>query len=215
MLGPLPPYARLNNFLPDDDHGRIIEWVLANSAQFSAAVVTDGEIGSEYEVSLEDRIALTSKNLGPFGPMLRKHLLGALEEIVVRTGTPVSPQSLDLEFSAYGNGAFFTPHLDISTGLNRKPLSGEPGQDRILSAVYHFYREPKAFSGGALRLYRFGANSTGSDLGPINHIDLAPVNNSLIAFPSTALHEVRPVECRTADFADYRFALNCWYCRAL
>lgn len=215
MLGPLPPYARLTNFLPESDRREILEWVLANSAEFKAAVVTKGQHHSENQVDHEKRIALTTRNLGPFEPMLRNHLLGALKRMVALTGTPFSSHSLELEFAAHGDGAFFAPHTDISTGMNRKPLSDAPGQDRLISAVYYFHREPKAFSDGALRLYRFGSSPTGSGQEPTNHTDLEPLNNSLIAFPSTVLHEVRPVQCPTADFKDYRFALNCWYCRAL
>lgn len=189
--------------------------VLANAAEFTPAAVTAGEVGSAYEVSPEDRIALTSKKLGPLEPMLTSHLLGALDRIVAGIGTRLTPQSLDLELSAYGDGAFFAPHTDVSTGINREPLSGEPGQDRVLSAVYYFHRQPKAFSDGALRLFRFGAGPAGAGLEAANHIDLEPIDNSLVAFPSTVIHEVRPVQVPTGNFEDYRFALNCWYCRTL
>jgi Rps23 Pro-64 3,4-dihydroxylase Tpa1-like proline 4-hydroxylase len=47
------------------------------------------------------------------------------------------------------------------------------------------------------------------------HIDLEPVRNSLVAFPSWVPHEVRPIAVPGGDFEGYRFALNCWYCRAL
>ena len=47
------------------------------------------------------------------------------------------------------------------------------------------------------------------------HIDLEPLRNSLVAFPSWVPHEVRPIGVPSGDFGDYRFALNCWYCRAL
>lgn len=215
MLGPMPRYAQLCDFLPERDNRRILEWVLSNAAEFGAAAVSTGQVNSEDRVSPKKRVALTTSNLGPFEPMLTKHFLGALEEIVAHTGAPLSPQSLELEFSAHGDGGFFGPHIDIPTGKNRGPNGGEPGQDRLLSAVYYFHREPKAFSDGALRLYRFGADPTGAGLESTNHIDFEPVNNSLVAFPSTVLHEVRPVRCLTSNFEDYRFALNCWYCRAL
>ena len=214
LVGPLPPHARLNNFLPEDDHRRVLDWVLSNPDAFSPAVVSDSDAGAKYEVSPEDRTALTSKSLGPFEPMLRAHLLAAVDEIVASVGVPLSPESLDLEFSAYGDGAFFAPHSDISTGRNRRPIGGQPGHDRILSAVYYFHREPKAFSGGMLRLYRFGATPA-ADPAAANYVDLEPVNNSLVAFWSPVLHEVRPVRCPTAKFEDSRFALNCWYCRPL
>lgn len=85
----------------------------------------------------------------------------------------------------------------------------------MLSAVYYFHALPKGFSGGQLRLFRFGADHTAAQSELANHVDLEPVRNSLIAFPSWAYHEVRPVSCPSGDFADFRFALNCWYCRTL
>ena len=58
----------------------------------------------------------------------------------------------------------------------------------MVSGVYHFHREPKALSGGGLRLHRFGATLK-------------------------APHEVRPVACPSMAFADSRFSVNCWIYR--
>jgi len=67
-----------------------------------------------------------------------------------------APVSLELKLTAHGDGAYFRPHIDMSIGPDRQPLGATPGEDRLLSAVYYFYAEPKAFSGGQLRLYAFG-----------------------------------------------------------
>lgn len=214
VLGPLPRPARLGDFLPARDHGAILDWVVANPALFGAATVTTGQIDSRDRVSRDKRVALTTNELGPFEAMLTSRFFAALGEICARIGTPLAAQSLELEFSAHGDGGFFGPHIDIPTGAKRA-AGDDQRQDRLLSAVYYFHREPRAFSGGALRLFRFGADPAGSGREPANHIDLAPVNNSLVAFASTVLHEVRPVDCPSDRFEDYRFALNCWYCRAL
>lgn len=50
----------------------------------------------------------------------------------------------------------------------------------MLSGVYYFYNEPKAFSGGALRLYRFNAKPA-EDPAADSHVDVQPLNNSLVA----------------------------------
>ena len=86
------------------------------------------------------------------------------------------------------------------------------GEDRVISAVYYFYREPKGFSGGALRLYRFGADAQdpAADAGSIA---FEPRQNSLVCFPSWAKHKVEAVSCPSGKFEDYRFGLNCWFCR--
>lgn len=218
VLGPLPPHVQLFDFLSKDDRKTLFDWVLSNREQFKPATVTKGYVDSKGYFDPEMRIALKTRRLAPLETMLSECLLAALPDVTAGTGArgvaPTSPE-LELELAAHGDGAHFVPHIDISTGPNRRPLSGKPDEDRILSAVYYFHAEPKAFSGGELRLYRFGADPETSGADPDNHIDLVPVQNSLVAFPSWVTHEVRRVSCPSGDFRDYRFALNCWYCRAL
>ena len=106
-------------------------------------------------------------------------------------------------------GALGIDPAGIPIGPDRTPLGGDPSgtQDRLLSAVYYFHREPKGFSGGQLRLHRFGSNGE-----PGDYVDIEPERNSLVVFPSWTTHEVRTVHCPTGQFADYRFAVNCWLC---
>lgn len=122
------------------------------------------------------------------------------------------PEYVELELVADGDGAHFVRHSDIPTGPGRRPLGGDAKgqQDRLLSGVYYFHREPKAFSGGALRLHRFG----GVDV-PEDWVDVEPEQNSFVAFPTWAPHEVRPISCPSRDFADSRLAVNAWLCRTL
>jgi SM-20-related protein len=214
--GPLPPHARLTGFLPADEHGALLGWVLANERRFTPALVSSERSGrSSPGVDANQRIALSLRDLGPFEQSLSERLLAALPPLVAATGLRgAEPRSLELELTAYGDGAFYRAHIDIPTGPDRERVGARQGEDRVLSAVYYFYREPKAFSGGELRLYRFGADVEGSVAG-VDFVDLRPSQNSLAAFPSWAGHEVRRVSCPSGQFADYRFALNCWYCRTL
>jgi Rps23 Pro-64 3,4-dihydroxylase Tpa1-like proline 4-hydroxylase len=57
-------------------------------------------------------------------------------------------------------------------------------------------------------LYRFGDLS-----GEAGCLTVEPNQNTLVAFPSWARHEVRRVDCSSRTFADYRFAVNIWLCR--
>ena len=113
--------------------------------------------------------------------------------------TPFEPYKVELELVTNNEGAFFKPHIDTFMANARK------ASDRVLSVVYYFYAEPKAFSGGALRLYAFG---TQEDDGKF--ADVEPEQNTLVAFPSWALHEVLPVSCPSRRFSDSRFNVNCW-----
>jgi Rps23 Pro-64 3,4-dihydroxylase Tpa1-like proline 4-hydroxylase len=128
------------------------------------------------------------------------------------TGAP-EPQSLEFEITASGDGAHFAPHIDIALGAGRRTVGKEEGEDRVISTVYYFHRDPKGFTGGALRLYRFGVDP--SEAQDHDSVAFEPVQNSLVAFPSFARHSVERVHCPSGEFADYRFGLNCFFCRRL
>ena len=154
--------------------------------------------------------------MGSFEPLLREKLFGEFSRIKAASGyRGKEPRSIELELNAYGDGAHFVPHIDISVGVGRRQIGKEDGEDRVISAVYYFYQEPKAFRGGALRLYRFGADASDPGAQEENSIAFEPIQNSLVIFPSWAMHCVEPVLCPSGVFADYRFALNCWFCRRL
>jgi Rps23 Pro-64 3,4-dihydroxylase Tpa1-like proline 4-hydroxylase len=72
--------------------------------------------------------------------------------------------------------------------------------------VYYFIREPKAFFGGRLRLFPIGPQTVKYG----ESIDIDIVQDRAIAFPSWLPHAVLPVHCPSGDFADSRFAVNCW-----
>ncbi len=104
---------------------------------------------------------------------------------------------------AHGDGAFYKRRIDTLTDRY-----GDLDRIRVLSGVYYFNAEPKAFSGGALRLYAIGGKPDE------NFVNVEPLNNWLLVFPSWAPHEVMPISCPSRRFVDSRFAVNCWICRA-
>ena len=213
--GPLPPHGQFRDFLPEVEMAALLDWTLANENRFASARTND-RAGQNSSESLRERIALILRDLGPLDPLLRNRLLEALPEAIAAGGSSgTEPRSLELELTAYGDGAFYAPHVDIPLGPDRGSLGAAAGEDRVLSAVYYFYREPKGFSGGQLRLHRFGSGPGEEGEAGADHVDIEPITNSLAVFPSWARHEVRPVTCPSGRFADYRFALNCWYCRPL
>ena len=214
VLAPLPPFVQLRGFLPNAEHHGLLEWVLAHPDTFQSATVT-GKAGVPGRVDPLLRIALTAPVPEVLEKGLRARLLGTLDRIADGIGYAGPPlTSFEHQLAAHGDGAHYRPHLDIPVGKNRAPLGAGPGEDRVLSAVYYFHHEPKGFSGGELRLHRFGADWDRDDAEPSSFVDVEPIDNSLVAFPSWAMHEVRPVRCSSGRFEDYRFALNCWFCRA-
>jgi hypothetical protein len=206
-LRPFPPCHQYRDFLDAAEHSALLEWAIANAGRFKPARL----VGNVLDPGR--RIAERLNDLGPHRPVLERRLKEALPDIFRRTGSkPFEVEFFELEVAAHGDGAFFAHHSDMSIGKDRKPLGGdETGtQDRLISAVYYFHREPKRFSGGTLRLYRLGDHSASGD-----YVEFEPEQNSLVVFPSWVRHEVRPVSCPGCGFEDYRFAVNAWLCRTL
>ncbi len=211
---PLPPFVQLRDFLPPEDFDALLGWTLANPERFRPATVIDRTDGPRSKKDESIRVALTTRDFEPLRAMLEDRLLGALPGIEKAVGTKGGP-SLELELAAHPDGAFYRPHLDISVGEDRTPLGARKGEDRLLSAVLYYYREPMGFSGGELRLFRFNIRPHSTGIAVDDHVDVQPIRNSLVAFPSWVTHEVRRIACPSQQFENYRFALNCWFCSAI
>lgn len=202
---PMPPSTSVDGFLDPGTHRTLLDWTLENAARFEPATVHRPD-GTRVDTTARDNLKLA--DLGPVEGALRERLLAALPRLSGDLGCRFPPQvMLELELTAYGDGAFYQAHTDTGIPGRSEARRIDP-EPRLLSAVYYFHRQPKAFEGGALRLHRWG---DGDPADPANFRDLDPADNRLVAFLSWARHEVRPVSCPSGRFEDYRFALNCWY----
>ncbi|HEY1506276.1 MAG TPA: 2OG-Fe(II) oxygenase [Stellaceae bacterium] len=176
---------------------RLLDYVAQIRDEFQAAAV----YRSGRPAGVADRTSrhcLRRPTIGPFEETL-KPLVDALLPSALRLLGLFEPTAVarEFEFCAYGDGGLFAEHHDI---LPR-------GRPRIVSCVYYFFREPVRFAGGELRLYawpQFAASAESA------WIDIAPVCDSLVIFPSALRHEVRPVRCPSNDWRDQRFTINAW-----
>ncbi len=203
--GPLPPCHVYADFLAPAEQVRMLDWTLANEANFSVSKIFGDVVNPR-------RVSRSLTDLGPMREVLKARARALLPGAFADTGTqPFEVASFELELVAYGDGACFAPHSDMPIGPRRRALGEERrgSVNRLLSGVYYFHREPKGFTGGALFLHRFG-----SDGGPGDRVEIAPVQNSFVLFPSWVIHEVARVDCPTNDFAEHRFAVNIWLHRA-
>jgi Rps23 Pro-64 3,4-dihydroxylase Tpa1-like proline 4-hydroxylase len=213
-LGPMPPHGVIDDFLPDAERLALLTWAVGEQSAFKPAKVFTGEGGRQQRINPDSRRALRHPGLGPFESLMRTRLLARLPQIMAAAGyNGPEPHSIEFELNAYGEGAHFAPHIDIPLGPRRRATDERKGEDRFVSAIYYFFDEPKGFSGGALRLYRFGADP--SSCGKADSIVFEPIQNRLVAFPSWARHAVETVSCKSGEFRHHRFALNCWFCRKL
>lgn len=107
---------------------------------------------------------------------------------------------IESQMTAHNHGNYYKIHND----------SGSPDTiTRMLTYVYYYYREPKAFTGGELVIYDSKIEN-GFSVAAKSHKVIQPTNNTIVFFPSHCMHEVLPVSCPSEYFADSRFTINGW-----
>jgi Rps23 Pro-64 3,4-dihydroxylase Tpa1-like proline 4-hydroxylase len=192
--GLMPPYIVLRDFLDEETVAGLLDHAISHQSDF-----TPTELGSAA-VDPSSRVSMGLRDLGKFRQVLKTKILDLVPSFVteMRT-TPVEEPKLEIELVAHGDGAFYLRHIDTDTAHYQ-----DIKQIRVLSGVYYFNAEPKAFTGGALRLHAIGGKEGE------NFVDIEPVRNSLLVFLAWAPHEVLPVSCPSKRFIDSRFAINCW-----
>ena len=213
---PLPPHHIYRDFLDPADEAILLAWALNNRVRFKPATLAGGKVDPDR------RTAECLTDLGPAAAIFSDRIRTLMPDMVARTATrPFALEFIELELVAHGHGAHFATHTDMPIGWGRSPLGGDATgtQDRLLSAVYYFHRQPKRFSGGQLRIHRSTPDDDPTDLPPVRTaadlVDLEPERNSLLVFPSWASHEVLRVDCPSRRFEDHRFAVNVWLCATL
>lgn len=197
-------YKSLPDFLGEELRDALLEYSLANEERFEPTTIGIG-VGRQDPTY---RVSSRLKDLGPLERIIGDRVSALFPKLVEELGiTPFHPSGLEMEIVAHGDGAFYKRHIDLFSGSSR----ASAGEDRLLTLVYYFYREPKAFSGGALRLYPL-AGAAGAD--KETGIDVQIEQDTAVAFSSWLPHEVLNVRCPSGKFADFRFAVNCWVLKA-
>ena len=183
--GLLAPYRLFENFLEPDRLADLLDFAERHEAEFEpTGVVGQTKPGPDPTI----RRSTGLRQLGEFRPLLRARLLALAPALIAELRlTPFDVSKVELELVAHGDGAFYKRHIDTATARDDAHM-------RVLSGVYYFHREPRAFSGGALRLYAIGDNA--------RFVDIEPVCNALLVFPAWAPHEVMPVKVPSGRFAD-------------
>ena len=206
IVNRLPPFGLVREFLGSETVERLLAYAHTNQHLFRDTTVGYGE---EREVNKTRRCssALRERVLrenGDFAARVEMRMKQLMPAMIERLGnTPFVPHKFEVEMVAHGDGAHFTQHIDLSTGERHLE------SDRVISCVYYFHAMPKAFSGGVLRLHSLGASGQ-----PDTFVDIEPLLDTLVYFPSWFPHEVLLVSCPSGRFIDSRFAINCWIHRA-
>lgn len=194
MSAASPAHVVIDGFLGEARAREFLEWALAHEAEFHRSRFYTSERDARVDTSVRDSLHLL--DLGPLRAAFSASVDAILERLTRELESGPLPQAKkEIEMVWYGDGGFFKRHADTP------PRPDGHDSVRALTLVYYFHALPKRFGGGELRLH-----APSPDAG---FVDLAPLCDRLVAFPSGSFHEVRPTRCASA-FADGRFSINCW-----
>lgn len=191
------PIVQLDEFLSGAEVAWLLELVSAAESRFVPSTVSDGK--ADYRQSL----AL------PAPDELRRVMLGkitaAMPEVMPQLRMGKFPLgAIDCQVTASVDGSFFKVHTDAGRNETYK---------RQFTYVYYFNREPKAFTGGELRIYDDTVRN-GKLAATDSFQTVAPRHNSIVFFQAAVMHEVLPVSVASKQFRDARFTVNGWIERA-
>jgi SM-20-related protein len=192
-LNRVSPHAIRDDVLRPDHLADLLAFTLAHRPDFGSSKIGGAGITPDYRSSR----ALPRRMFDPWRDRIEGYVTALLPGILADLGMKPFPVSrFELELAAHNDGDFYRTHIDTKMG----PREGRG--TRLVSMVHYFHAEPKAFEGGALRIFSLVSKSA--------FADIEPAQNRLVAFPSWAPHEVRPIACPSGRFEDSRFSINCW-----
>jgi Rps23 Pro-64 3,4-dihydroxylase Tpa1-like proline 4-hydroxylase len=186
-------YIQIDDFLIPSEHQALIDYVLQRESDFVPTTTSTG--AADY------RKSVVLHFFPEFSELIMQQIRTALPDVLSQLRLPLFTASqIESQLTAHNDGNYYKVHND-----NGSPETAT----RMLTYVYYFYREPKAFSGGELLLY----DSTIENnyyVQAESFQTVEPRNNSIVFFPSHYMHEVLTVVCPSRAFVDSRFTVNGW-----
>jgi SM-20-related protein len=191
------PYIIAENFLEPAMLEELLRFVVDAESGFVDSTVSTSD--ADY------RRSKVLYEFPRFSELFRSKMVSIAGDLAKRFGIPpFQVADVECQMTAHNDGNYFKLHND----------NGSPDTaTRVLSYVYYFHNEPKAYSGGEFRLYHSRVENGTLHCGEVAG-DIVPKNNSVLFFPSHCHHEVLPVRCPSQRFADGRFTINGWIRRA-
>lgn len=187
------PVVIVDGLLGDAEWSALLARVLASEAQFQPSATHDARADYRHSLVLNPAPDLVE----PVVRRVRSLTPDVLPELRVQ---PITVGVVEAQVTASIDGSFFGVHTDADRQKVPK---------RYLTYVYYFNRQPKAFSGGELRVYddvlRNGKLARGETFQVIE-----PLHNRLVLFWARTMHEVMPVRMPSGAFGDARFTVNGW-----
>ncbi|MBE9175396.1 2OG-Fe(II) oxygenase [Synechocystis salina LEGE 06155] len=193
-------YVEVKDFLSPEENERFIREAINRRPQYMESNTTTK--ANQYRQSY----VLFSKKIPALSDLIRERIKQKLPELLDQLNfSPFEIAEIEVQLTAHNDGCYYRIHNDAGS---KKTAS------RQITYVYYFYQEPKAFSGGELKLYDTELQNS-SIITHANFQTITPTNNCIIFFNSRCRHEVMPVVCPSREFAHSRFTINGWIRRTV
>lgn len=186
-------FVQIDQFLPEAEWRQLVDYVLAQEKNFVPTSTSTQDVDYRRSQILYQFPEVAQK--------MRDRIRQVVPDVLEKLGLPAfAVQDIEAQLTAHNDGNYYKIHND----------NGSPDTaTRELTYVYYFYREPKGFRGGELRIYDSRIENN-YYVGADSFHTVEPRNNSIVFFLSRYLHEVLPVHCPSRAFADSRFTINGW-----
>ena len=200
----LPPRCVVfEEFLAPAELQDLLSYTLAHQEHFVVSEVISPGVANRSTADFEYRRSQVLMDLGSYQENLVNRLRSTLPRVLPRLEIePFSISRIETQITASNDGDFFRWHADNGEGEVAR---------RQVTFVYFFYREPKVFEGGELRIQAPSWNENTDESG--NYYNIVPQQNQVVLFDSSLTHEIAPVKCPSGKFADSRFTVNGWISR--
>ncbi|MDY6803071.1 MAG: 2OG-Fe(II) oxygenase [Cyanobacteriota bacterium] len=192
---PCSNYISIDNFLTAEENQEALDIAIQRQHDYMESSTTTQ--ANNYRKSS----VLFAQHYPELSELIKSKIATVMQEILRKLNhRPFGISEIEIQLTAHNDGCFYKMHNDAGS---------EKTATRELTYVYYFHKEPKAFSGGELKLY--DTELKGSTVTTHkNYKILEPENNRIIFFNSRSRHEVLPVVCPSKAFEDSRFTLNGW-----
>ncbi|WP_406013771.1 2OG-Fe(II) oxygenase [Streptomyces sp. NBC_00984] len=191
--------CRITQFLGERTADALLERAIASTGDtLKPSMIRDREVVPDVRRSRSCQ--------GFAAPELMAAIDDVLEAVEHTLGISCRYTEPDYSLNVHNDGDFYRPHQDTSADFSPR---------RLLTFVYYLHRTPQPFDGGELRVFDAALPLHTDTTGKWEERtwrDWEPEHDSIVFFPPTAWHEVRPVGCPSKQHADSRFAVNGWLC---
>lgn len=184
--------AQIPDVLSADEHASLLAFVKRSEASF-VGTTTSTARGNYRESSV-------LYHFNPFDELLRTKVRQLLPAVCEALKLPLATGNIEAQLTSHNDNNFYKVHNDNGSADTAH---------RVLTFVYYFHGQPRAFSGGQLRVYDHKVYN-GYHYAADTYRTVEPTDNSIVFFASEEMHEVMRVDCPSRQFMDSRFTINGW-----